>query len=465
MHEQWQDLMPFYLAGTLSRAEAAALESHLAGCAECQLALNEWRIIAEVVKAEGQMRARALPPLAKSTRESIKQENTAAQNGRVLSLPTQPNQPAVKFRQPAATLKAMKPIRTRQTRFPVTMAAAAVIVFVLGGILIFAMSRPPADENFADENESIAALPSYTPRIRLTETPTVTITPTQEQELGIISTARPPSTFVPSTLPSGAGGGIGGGGFVPQTITSALVAPESVLEGCAITNITTFAQKIYQSPDVTSLQVGLLNPQETLAVFQRSADWYNVIGTDNRIFGWIYGDGLSLTDACVSLPQPTPTTPYNGFIGLLSYDFATTADLGAIPINSRVRIASAYYNGTEWVYNVIAEGTLATAEAREWQIRTLYGSNEITPTPTVPFQDLIGMSQFNAVTTETLGAIPANTRVRISVMGYESDNTPYFIIIAPDGITTAKAYPWQLKYAPEVTPGAPTPTHTPMSTP
>ncbi|MBI5958588.1 MAG: zf-HC2 domain-containing protein, partial [Chloroflexi bacterium] len=46
MHNQWLDLIPYYIAGTVSRSKAAALEQHLARCESCRQAVEEWRQVA-----------------------------------------------------------------------------------------------------------------------------------------------------------------------------------------------------------------------------------------------------------------------------------------------------------------------------------------------------------------------------------------------------------------------------------
>jgi len=54
MHEEWTDRLSEYLDNELPRDERYAIESHLAGCAECTAALDELRRVAE--------RARTLMP-------------------------------------------------------------------------------------------------------------------------------------------------------------------------------------------------------------------------------------------------------------------------------------------------------------------------------------------------------------------------------------------------------------------
>jgi hypothetical protein len=75
----------------------------------------------------------------------------------------------------------------------------------------------------------------------------------------------------------------------------------------------------------------------------------------------------------------------------------------------------------------------------------------------MPFQDLIG-SGYRAVTLEQVGAIPANTRVRISHATVNSDTSWTYTIITEDEAVFEDAQPWQIGYAPGVIPGMPTPT-------
>lgn len=82
---------------------------------------------------------------------------------------------------------------------------------------------------------------------------------------------------------------------------------------------------------------------------------------------------------------------------------------------------------------------------------------EMTPVPTTPFQDLIGMG-YRAITLEQVGSIPADTRVRISHATINTDTSWTYTIIAEDEQRVAEAQPWQIGYAPGVIPGMPTPT-------
>ncbi|MDX1995528.1 MAG: zf-HC2 domain-containing protein [bacterium] len=578
MHEPWQDLIPFYVAGTLSRAEVAGLEAHLAVCTECRQALDEWRMIAEHVRSDAFSRARALPPLSKNVREQLRVPSVPAtsQNGRH----AEPLPPKVEARAPEPTLEVLKPVRATQPRtgrssLPLTLGAAAAVIVLFGGILVFLMMRGSSDDEFAAPG--IAAVASPTSR-RPTPTNTVTITP----QLDILPTPAPSlsggENVANGTGGSGIGGGSGGGGGQPvspgiNSIGAPLGTPQPTPAVCAITNTTGSAVQIYREVYLPDEIVGFLNPGITLNVFLRGADrWVKVMGADGRVLGWVNGAGMTLSGPCADLAVPTPTqigaTPFsldcrltvtaqelsplrtgpgesyealmnlqetetlfalgrsdnnwfrvrydgtmvsqigwvpqsaviaygtcgelpmyasvnyvpeptaflptpdssymtptsefNGLIDPTRFDWVTTSGVGSLPANTRVRIESAYYNGSRWVYTIIAQGTDSMVEATAGQLR--YAPQpETIPSPTAPFQELIGMGQFNIVTTTPVGSIPPNTRVRLSTLRVD-DGKYLYVIVTQNGLS-AEATINQLAYALDATPGAPTPTPSPLAPP
>lgn len=70
-HATYHELLPDYVAGQLDKAQRQALESHLAGCAECQADLELWRGVAAEVSAAGRA-ASAPPALAERALEKIR---------------------------------------------------------------------------------------------------------------------------------------------------------------------------------------------------------------------------------------------------------------------------------------------------------------------------------------------------------------------------------------------------------
>jgi hypothetical protein len=157
MHKQWEDLIPFYIAQTLPRPEAAALEQHLAGCDLCQRSLEEWRAIAAAVRMQAASQLRDLPPL---------------------NLPLS--------RAQVASQRRRDPWRWLT---PLVLASAAVAVVVGAGLIALIVSRSlrPIEEG---GQVSIAGLSTNTPTQAATTEPTP-----------IIFSTMPPPTIAPTHTP------------------------------------------------------------------------------------------------------------------------------------------------------------------------------------------------------------------------------------------------------------------------
>lgn len=87
---------------------------------------------------------------------------------------------------------------------------------------------------------------------------------------------------------------------------------------------------------------------------------------------------------------------------------------------------------------------------------TVESSPEPAITSTPIFSRELGMGGFPAITLEQIGVIPANTRVNVST-ATSRDGAVYYSIYDADG-NYEDARESQLAFAPDVTPGAPTPT-------
>lgn len=165
MHNLWEEMLPFYIAGALPKGEATRLERHLERCEICSQSLNEWKQIATAVRAEAASQMRALPPLAPEIlREASEQR---------------PNQTFQTSEMPRLV---PKPRSTPRYSAPIVTLVAAVTVLLIGGVLALMVMRPP------DPNANgVALLPTST----LTHTPIpVTLAPTLE-----------PTDVVPTDVP------------------------------------------------------------------------------------------------------------------------------------------------------------------------------------------------------------------------------------------------------------------------
>lgn len=418
--DRWYDLIPFYAAGTLPMPEARTFEAHLAACAECQRVLQEWRIIAGVVQAEGRARGRSLPPLSRAVRDQVEQEATplkASANGHhaaaaapVIRFPDQPRPAGTSSRASEPTQQSMRPMRfpvskprtSQRAPVPITLAAVMTAVLIVGGLLIFTLARQPVDEiDTASSNpaaaDAVALHPSPTPsptRTRIVSTPTNTVTPI----LDLLPTVIP----LPSVPPSGTGGGGGveaAGGFVwvaPQATPFLKVDSAT----CALTNMGTQPIQIYQEAQPESMITGLFTPGAVIMIVLVSEDgWVRVATQEGVHLGWVFASGQAFTPPCSNMLTPTPTdlellpvptllipTPTAGYgaaIGRDTFDFViVSSDVVGLPANSRVRISSAYYTGSEWIYSVVARSSSIVAEVREWQLRWMPESGQPITAPT-----------------------------------------------------------------------------------
>ena len=118
MHNNWEEMLPFYIAGTLPKNDTRRLEKHLSNCEECRKSLAEWQRIAEATRAEAASQMRNLPPLSPQ----------------ILSLASQ--QAGARASQPLVYDFARGTgYRSRYRSTTVTLVAAAFTVFLIGGLL------------------------------------------------------------------------------------------------------------------------------------------------------------------------------------------------------------------------------------------------------------------------------------------------------------------------------------------
>lgn len=146
---------------------------------------------------------------------------------------------------------------------------------------------------------------------------------------------------------------------------------------------------------------------------------------------------------------PVPTIPFSQEIGM-GFRIETTEILGKIPAGSRVGISQVTEQDGHWVYLIVAQDGVTTAEARAYQLT--YPS-DITPgtTPTSPFD-----YNYDLVLIMAVGNLPAGTKVHIGSAWQNGLQWVYSVYT--DDNRYAEVSDSQVAYAPWVTPGAPTPT-------
>ena len=300
MHKQ--DQIPFYLAGTLSPAEAAALERHLAECESCRHALEEWRLIANIVHTEADHWARSAPPLAPRVRAGVAMsaEHTARANG---------HRPNAANMGPAETIRRVpdrfRHVSGRRLRQPVSLAAALLVVTFAGALLLWIASR--GSNGATGSSVSSTPIGTFSGKQIATATPTPSSTPAIDPsstawDLGIIpqptatNTAPSPATDTP--------------GYNPPTAT---IAPDSSLtpDQCYVYNPTATSVTIQRWPGINQAVTDSLQPGEFRRTVVQSGDgWLQVMGRSYGIAGWVLASQVQLYGPCDSLVTPSPTPAY-----------------------------------------------------------------------------------------------------------------------------------------------------------
>jgi anti-sigma factor RsiW len=190
MHEEWEALIPFYLARTLPQAEVVRLEQHLQQCPHCRRAVEEWRIIAESVYTDATVQGRQLPPLRLEAVE--------------------PKRPALNAAYPDDVALRVRTSRsaTAASLLLTGLAAAAAVVIVVSGLLLYITAAE--DEHAAFMATDIAALitqtSTSTPHVKATATDPyailrqVTQTAISSGDEGLLPSPTPTRTLLPTEL-------------------------------------------------------------------------------------------------------------------------------------------------------------------------------------------------------------------------------------------------------------------------
>lgn len=184
MHSKWEELIPFYIAGTLPKADVTRLERHLSGCADCRKSLDEWLLIADVVRADAASQMRDLPPLSPQ----------------VLSIASQ--QAGERYHQPIPFTFAREAAWSRRDqpryRMVVTLVAAAFTILLLGGLLALMVSRGIVPFRPTTPDADVVLLPTHTPSETITPVPSLTDTPASTDAPPSATPIPPSATIIPS---------------------------------------------------------------------------------------------------------------------------------------------------------------------------------------------------------------------------------------------------------------------------
>ena len=313
-HGQWQDLIPFYVAQTLTEEEKHDFEEHLATCVQCRQALSEWRIIAGVVWNQTDSVARSLPPLSPELYNRLSYRDRKPGS----SLSANPPRPG--HAPPSA-----RPLATRKWGIPAGAVAGLIITLFLGAFLLLSFVRPREETEqqlvaqlSTSTDEAFAALDPGTGDSQITPTqlktdfgiipvPTQTSTPSRPA----ISVTQITPIQLPLSQPDPAlavPGGGGGNGIGAEGFTEAILAPEPTPDLCTAYNEGTLPLNLYRSASASSDVVSSLAPGQSAWASVISAEgWYQLIEVGVGVLGWASPESIVLRGPCNVVPVATPT--------------------------------------------------------------------------------------------------------------------------------------------------------------
>jgi hypothetical protein len=457
MHNQWEELIPFYIANTLPPKQARALESHLASCEMCRQSVEQWRAIAGAVKEEATSQARGLPPLSPQIRHTIATQR------------------------PRPDAAVFKPQRRSWQPTYVAVAAAAAILIAAG---VLAVLMTGANHGPTRQGSSIASL--FTPTgTRGTPQPTAQSSAThatQGNDLGIVTpttifintplpTPTPPATVTPVRLqPS------------PQppteipTTSASFSSTNLTLSSCTVVSTGGGAVAAMNWPDINSGLAGYLQPNvHQPAIVVAGGGWYEIYLPDAGTIGWVSDTNVTLEGDCSSLPDPSPTytveqsgqctvatasgTNVNVYAGpgtsyaiLISFGRDDRPVASDTSDNNWYRI-SYWVGGSLWTGWVPAGDIYTMGDCTHLGMIPAAGylpdhSPIETPTlpayvpaatPTAGFNASIGAGSFTVVLLADTGTIPAGTRVAIGSAFY--DGTSWYYGVYTETGASADAVP------------------------
>ena len=364
MHNDWEELIPFYVAGSLPRAETSRLESHLSRCERCRASVEEWRALAAVVRADAAAQLRDLPPLSSRVLQVATREAGSRRA-----------QPQAQRRQPLPFRSASQPVY-RPTS--VTLIAALFTVILFGGLLALMVLRgsfllpQPAAESVvllptATPFRPQSAAPSPAPQIIVIEPSATPVTPASELPTKpppviltapplIFSTPLPPSAtrppFVATRRPPTAEPPM----LIPAASASAdpslesfalqMPAPDLALKDACTLHAAASAASLYAGPGLYYGIVSTFSAADALPVLAVSDNnWFQAQSLDGSI-GWVPVDQVYTSGSCDSLAVIAAAQPTEALPTPTAYSGVPVAVVSADSVNLR--------GGPDTIYPVVA---------------------------------------------------------------------------------------------------------------
>lgn len=137
-HQEWQLLIPFYIADTLPTQQKQQFEHHLRDCDSCQHEIAEWRSIASAVWANAEDAAQHLPPLSPEVYNRLQYRDKPPVSKHAANPPRPSYAPPSRQKQRVQLQprRRKQPSRAKQIALPVTVAAGFIVAVLFGGLIV-----------------------------------------------------------------------------------------------------------------------------------------------------------------------------------------------------------------------------------------------------------------------------------------------------------------------------------------
>jgi hypothetical protein len=441
-HQEWQDLVPFYVAQSLSAEQVRQFETHLATCKDCQAEIDDWRMIASAVWRDTDEVARQLPALSQEVYNRLNYRDRAP----VSRYSANPPRPQPPHAEPTAVHSVAPKVlvlpKSRRVQLPITMIAGLVVAVIFGGLLMmFALRDDEGDEvalnltlvadttdeagvqaEVTDTPTHLAIIPTQDPsQVQITVSPTNgvndfdTNTP-EPSATNTLQATNEPSNLIENTHPMAYSSPVPPSPTPDATLTPTL-DPFAPLGGgpymtitpglgyCEAFNPSTVGIEVYERADWNSQITGILVPGSSVGVISVSENGWYFLVLPNQDRGWIPPDMSYLRGSCYAgydvpfatptySPEATNTTTGTGYeqssgrIVVINAAYAdlqtepnfTSAIIGVVSRNEQFQVLG--YEGTgsnRFVNIVLPDGRTAWVWA---QIVNDYAASDAPPPPT-----------------------------------------------------------------------------------
>lgn len=301
MQEQWKDLIPFYVAGTLDEQRKQALEAYLQQCGDpCLQEVEEWRQIASLTWQSVVVDASDVPSLSQAVRAEVAQSAELRASGKVISSELfTAKRPQSVTQAPVYTRDQARIKQRRPSRIPLTMVAAFMTVVIFGGILVSQLTP----EDLEPQTILLTEVPNTDVELTREFGGNVGILP-DNPDSGILSTPTPfapqPTRTPLPTLPPEAL--FTTTPFPLPTQPQASELGFNPIQECMVRNDTQGALTVYRDASFSANSVGIMQAGQENTIRVTYDGWYELS------YGrWVHGENLLIFGDCSAVITATPT--------------------------------------------------------------------------------------------------------------------------------------------------------------